>query len=66
MTKCRAAFATDDVSNQEYSYLYLLATKRKMLANEIANGSFLAHDHGNKKKYKARRINQVNKKEKSR
>ena len=52
MTICRAAFATDDVGNQENSYLYLSATKRKMLANEIANGSFLAHDHGNKKNTK--------------
>ena len=36
------------MGNSEDSYLYLFATEGKMFANDITNGSFLAHQHANK------------------
>ena len=43
---------SNDVDSQEDSYLYLSAMEEKMIASENSNGSFLAHQHANKKIYK--------------
>ena len=43
---------SNDVRSPEDSYFYLLATKGKLIANENSNGSFLAHQHANKKNIK--------------
>ena len=43
---------SNDVGSPEDSYLYLSATEEKLMANDNSNGSFLAHEHANKKNYK--------------
>ena len=40
---------SNNVGRSEDSYLYLSATEGKTFANENLNGSFLAHQHENKK-----------------
>ena len=43
---------SNDVGSPEDSCLYLSATEEKLIANDNSNGSFFAHEHLNKKKYK--------------
>ena len=40
----------NDVGAPEDSCLYLSATEEKLIASDNSNGSFLAHEHANKKK----------------
>ena len=40
------------LKSKEDSYFYLSATEGKVFGDEKSNGSFLAHQHANKKKYK--------------
>ena len=41
---------SNDVGGSEDSCLYLSATEEKLIAIDNSNGSFLAHEHANKKK----------------
>ena len=41
---------SNDVDSPEDSCLYLSATEEKLIATDNSNGSFLAHEHANKKK----------------
>ena len=41
---------SNDVGSPEDSYLYLSATEEKLIATDNSKGSFLAHEHANKKK----------------
>ena len=43
---------SNDVGSPEDSYLYLSTTEEKLIAIDNSNGSFLAHEHANKKNYK--------------
>ena len=41
---------SNHVGGPEDSRLYLSATEEKLITNDNSNGSFLAHQHANKKK----------------